>query len=85
MSVLSFDNGRSRMETFCSETIESSPKIGAFLASLRLKLGLFIAVGHLLTSEWLGAVRFEGKNHCPVEANTSVRLLILYGVPVVNK
>jgi hypothetical protein len=38
-----------------------------------------------MDAEWLGAVRFKGKNHCPVEANTSVRLLILYGVPVVNK
>jgi hypothetical protein len=38
-----------------------------------------------ILAEWLGAVRFEGKNHCPVEANTSVRLLILYGVPIVNK
>jgi hypothetical protein len=28
---------------------------------------------------------FQGKNPSPVEANTGIRLLILYGVPVVNK
>jgi hypothetical protein len=33
------------------------------------------------TTEWLRAVRFEGKNHCPVEASTRIRLLIYTGTP----
>jgi hypothetical protein len=32
--------------------------------------------------EWLRAVRFEGKNHCPVEASTRIRLLIYTGTPI---
>jgi hypothetical protein len=33
-------------------------------------------------TEWLRAVRFEGKNHCPVEASTRIRLVIYTGTPI---
>jgi hypothetical protein len=40
--------------------------------------------GHSNAAERLGAGTFPGKNHCPAEANTSVRLSIYSGVPVVK-
>jgi hypothetical protein len=36
-------------------------------------------------AEYLRGGTFEGKNPSPEEANTRVRLSILYGVPIVNK
>jgi hypothetical protein len=36
-------------------------------------------------AECLRGGTFEGKNPSPEEANTRVRLSILYGVPIVNK